>query len=145
MFYSRPQAKRRYAFLKTTYFVEEFNFVSQDKHSTLSNVWLVIIDRKGLSHTVSISVVLILGCASMGFPRQECWNGLPSPSRGSSDSRIKPESPVSPTLARYHCATWEAQLKATNSLSWTQSFQFGMSPTGFFFHKVTQENSKHQM
>ena len=82
---------------------------------------------------------------SMGFPRQECWNGLPFPSRGSSDSGIKPEFPVSPTLAHYHCATWEAQLKATNSLSWTQSFQFGMSPTEFFFHKVTQENFKHQM
>ena len=37
---------------------------------------------------------------SMGFPRQECWRGLPFPSPGDlSDSGIEPVSPVSPALA----------------------------------------------
>ena len=37
---------------------------------------------------------------SMGFSRQEHWNGLPFPPPGDlPDPGIKPESPVSPTLA----------------------------------------------
>ena len=45
---------------------------------------------------------------SMGFPRQEYWNGLPCPSPGDlPDPGIKPASPESPALAggvlyRYH-------------------------------------------
>lgn len=35
-----PQAKRRYALLKTTYLLKEFNFASQGKHSTVSNCGL---------------------------------------------------------------------------------------------------------
>ena len=36
----------------------------------------------------------------MGFPRQECWNGLSFPPPGDLlDSEIKPSSPVSPALA----------------------------------------------
>ena len=36
---------------------------------------------------------------SMGFSRQEYWNGLPFPSPGDlDDSGIKPASPVSPAL-----------------------------------------------
>ena len=35
----------------------------------------------------------------MGFPRQEYWSGLPSPSPGDlPDPEIKPVSPVSPAL-----------------------------------------------
>ena len=37
---------------------------------------------------------------SMGFPRQEYWNGLPFPSPGDlPDPGIVPESPASPALA----------------------------------------------
>ena len=37
---------------------------------------------------------------SMGFYRQECWNGLPCPPPGDlPNSRIKPSSLVSPALA----------------------------------------------
>ena len=37
---------------------------------------------------------------SMGFSRQEHWNGLPFPPLGDlPDPGIKPESPMSPTLA----------------------------------------------
>ena len=37
---------------------------------------------------------------SMGFPRQEYWNGLPFPSPGDHpDPEIKPPSPASPALA----------------------------------------------
>ena len=36
---------------------------------------------------------------SMGFPRQEYWRVLPSPSAGDlSNAGIEPESPVSPAL-----------------------------------------------
>ena len=36
---------------------------------------------------------------SMGFPRQECWNGLPSPPPGDLfGPGIEPASPVSPAL-----------------------------------------------
>ena len=36
---------------------------------------------------------------SMGFPRQECWNGLPSPPPGDLfGPGIEPVSPVSPAL-----------------------------------------------
>ena len=36
---------------------------------------------------------------SIGFPRQECWSGLPCPLPGDlPDPGIKPESPVSPAL-----------------------------------------------
>ena len=36
---------------------------------------------------------------SMGFPRQQYWNGLPFPSPGDlPNPGIKPESPVSPAL-----------------------------------------------
>ena len=39
---------------------------------------------------------------SMGFPRQEYWNGLPFSSPGDlPDSGSKPMSPESPTLAGY--------------------------------------------
>ena len=37
---------------------------------------------------------------SMGFPKQEHWSGLPSPSPGGApDTGIKPSSPASPALA----------------------------------------------
>ena len=37
---------------------------------------------------------------SMGFPRQECWSGLPFPSPGDlPDSGMEPASPLAPTLA----------------------------------------------
>ena len=37
---------------------------------------------------------------SVGFPRQECWSGLPfSPAGGLPDLGIEPESPASPVLA----------------------------------------------
>ena len=36
----------------------------------------------------------------MGFPRQECWNGLPSPSpENLLNPGTEPKSPVSPALA----------------------------------------------
>ena len=37
---------------------------------------------------------------SMGFPRQECWSGLPFPSPGDlPDPGMEPASPVAPALA----------------------------------------------
>ena len=43
---------------------------------------------------------------SMGFPRQECWSGLPFPPPGDlPDPGIKPESPVSPALTGRFCTT----------------------------------------
>ena len=49
---------------------------------------------------------------SMGFPRQEYWDGLlfPTP-EDLPDAGIEPVSPVSPSLAGgflTNCATWEA-------------------------------------
>ena len=48
---------------------------------------------------------------SMGFPRQECWSGLPLPSPGGLPNAVlKPESLVSPALAGEFLttsATWE--------------------------------------
>ena len=50
---------------------------------------------------------------SMGFSRQEYWNGLPFPPSGNlPNTGFEPSSPVSPTLARRFfptSATWEAQ------------------------------------
>ena len=51
---------------------------------------------------------------SIGFSRQEYWNGFPCPPSGDlPDPGIKPESLMSPTLVgRFFTtsATWEAQL-----------------------------------
>jgi len=51
----------------------------------------------------------------MGFPRQECWSGVPLPSpRGIPDLVIKPASPVTPVLAGGFfttSATWEAPME----------------------------------
>ena len=51
---------------------------------------------------------------SMGFPRQEYWNGLPFlPPRDLPNPRTKPEY-LGLLLSRwilYHCAPWEAQMK----------------------------------
>ena len=48
----------------------------------------------------------------MGFPRQECWSGLPFPSPGDlPNPGIKPMSPVSLLFGMrilYHWATWRA-------------------------------------
>ena len=55
---------------------------------------------------------------SMGFSRQEHWNGLPFPSPGDlPDSGIKPKSLTSPALAGGFFATratWEAPSSNTN-------------------------------
>ena len=48
---------------------------------------------------------------SMGFPRQEHWNGLSLPTSGDlPDPGMEPMSRVSciDRLILYHCATWEA-------------------------------------
>ena len=47
---------------------------------------------------------------SMGFPRQEYWNGLPFRSAGDlANPGIEPTSPALAGGFFYHCATWEAQ------------------------------------
>ena len=49
---------------------------------------------------------------SMGFSRQESWNGLPFPMQGDlPDPGNEPESLASSCIGQqipYHCATWEA-------------------------------------
>jgi hypothetical protein len=48
---------------------------------------------------------------SMGFPRQEYWNGLSFPNpEGLPDPGIKPKCPVTPALAGRFFTTWEAVL-----------------------------------
>ena len=62
----------------------------------------------------TLSTVAHQALLSMGFSRQEYWNGLPFPPAGNlPDPGIKPESLMSPALAgRFFTtnATWEALL-----------------------------------
>ena len=49
---------------------------------------------------------------SMGFSRQEYWNGLPFPlPEDLPNSGVKPASLTPPALAGGHCATWEETSK----------------------------------
>ena len=64
-----------------------------------------------MSNSVMLWTVTHQAPLSMGFSKQEYWNGLPFPSPGSlSDPRIKPVSLKSPTLAGgfITSTTWEA-------------------------------------
>ena len=73
--------------------------------SSFSCVWLF----------VTIWTVAHQGPLSMGFFRQEYWNGLLCPPSGDlPDQGIKPTSFTSPTLAGGFCttsATWEAHMR----------------------------------
>ena len=53
------------------------------------------IRRSVVSDSVTCWTVAHQAPLSTGFPRQECWNGLPFPSPGDlPDPRIKPRSPA---------------------------------------------------
>ena len=57
----------------------------------LNRVWLFV---------TPWTVATIQVPLSMGFSRQECWNGFPFPTPGDlSDPKTEPKSPVSPALA----------------------------------------------
>ena len=67
------------------------------------------------SHVQFFATLWTVACQapqSMGFPRQEYWNGLPFPSPGDlPDPEIEPMSLMSPALAGGFfttSATWEA-------------------------------------
>ena len=68
--------------------------------SHFSHVWLL----------VTLWTVACQASLSMGFSRQEYWNGLQCPPPGYlPDSGIEPSSFVSPTLAgEFFTTTWEA-------------------------------------
>ena len=86
-----------------------------------SRIWFCSL----LSHFSHLRLFVTLWTAahqaplSMGFSRQEYWNGLPCPPPGDlPDPGIEVESPMSPTLAgRFFTtsATWEAHLQLSNS------------------------------
>ena len=79
-------------------------------------IWSIIVCAWVLSHfshvwlLVTIWTVALQASLSMGFSRQEYWNGLPcSPPGDLPDPRIDPASFVSPTLAgELFTTTWEA-------------------------------------
>ena len=60
----------------------------------------LLVAQSCLSHCDPMDSQVCQGPLSMGFPRQEHWNGLPFPSPGNlPDPGIKPKFPVSPALA----------------------------------------------
>ena len=78
---------------------------------------------------------------SMGFPRQECWSGLPCPFPGNlPDPGTEPQPPMSPALAAGFFISWatrEAPFQLKTSIQ--NQFCTITSPHhGSFFHLVTK-------
>ena len=89
--------------------------ITAHSQSSLFTLWTFFLDLKCTCSVMSESLwphgLEPARALSMGFPRQEYWNGLPFPSPG--DLPHPGIEPVSPELAGKffkHCATWEAHI-----------------------------------
>ena len=84
---------------------------------------------------------------SMGFPRQEYWNGLPFPPSGDlSNPGMEPASPTSPALAGRFFTTetpGKPPLFCLNTMCLSSQCQwpFGLFPVGDYFRKLHREHS----